>query len=164
MQMYADFTLVQHTFAHQLRIYDLNVISPLQRTMRMSSGKKRPAIHLEAAFDQTASSQNEFHQPGVSHDRTFTSDSRSMGSADGAASNEIDFHKLSDEEVRERFRAMMVRSFSPMRARSLHGHVLGWYNWRKRSENENVWTNTNTTHARNAHLTLQTSDGQSKKS
>ena len=47
---------------------------------------------------------------------------------------------------------------------SLHEHVLGWYPGRTRNENENVWTNTNSTYAGNAHLTLQISDGQSKKS
>lgn len=104
------------------------LIFPLQKTMRISSGKKRPAIPLESAFDQTASDQSKFYQPGASHDTTFTSESRSTASAEATASSDIDFTKLSDEEVRERFRAMMVRLFQSVctLSSSTYSRTISW--------------------------------------
>lgn len=78
--------------------------------MRISSGKSRNPLPFDTNVDQGASSSSKSNHLTTTHDSTFTSYTASELApvSSSAAANDLDVTALTDDEVRERFKSVMV--------------------------------------------------------
>ena len=80
--------------------------------MRISAGKTRAALPMDFISERKNTGQSRGPHATSSHDSTFTFNTSAelnpMSSA-GASSYDLDVATLTDDEVRERFKSVMVR-------------------------------------------------------
>ena len=79
--------------------------------MRISSGKSRAPLPFDTSSDTTASSSSKGHHPTFTNDSTFTTYgiSELTPVSSSTITSDLDVTTLTDDEVRERFKSVMVR-------------------------------------------------------
>jgi hypothetical protein len=81
--------------------------------MRISHGKSRTPLPPDMTADNTASGVSKGNHPSSSHDSTFTSYGASeltpvTSASSAATASDLDVNALTDDELRERFKSVMV--------------------------------------------------------
>lgn len=84
-----------------------------QKSMRISHGKSRTPLPPDMTADNTASGASKGNHSSSFHDSTFTSYGASeltpvTSASSAATASDLDVNALTDDELRERFKSVMV--------------------------------------------------------